>query len=296
LKRRRLIEPVADDVNVGVESSSSAMEKQSLKIDNNNVTGDIKWKSDRVKKDKRSSDYIYDFEEETDDTDGDDGLEDVDEDNLIILEKNHEGDEEVLQETTIISNVKRKEVEKLPIVADNSLHVPDFIIIPSVSDCRKFRNKLIPGTQRKVESLYHSFIGQLLELVFDGNGYVCCYPINSEESFKKRVLEMLIMLPLKEYVNESLQKVLKDMFCLPQLEIEKVTACFEIWLTSHPSKLPLKENLTEGTREYWGRLYNDGLGWGWLAKIAMMFSSTMSSEASVERDFSKGAWKTGDRR
>jgi hypothetical protein len=122
------------------------------------------------------------------------------------------------------------------------------------------------------------------------------YEITEEDDCKAKVLEMLLLIPWKDVATESLRLVLSQHFGLDSFEVAKAINHFHFWLTSPSKSLPHSSPLISGTREYWQLLKGDNTGWQWLADVALLFSATLSSEASVERSFSKGKYLTGDRR
>jgi hypothetical protein len=135
----------------------------------------------------------------------------------------------------------------------------------------------------------------MLEIVFAGKGLLFHYEINEKDDVKKRILETLLLLPIKEILPKAFEKMLTEVFSLNEIEKKKAIDCYLQWLSVDEVELPHYQALGTGY-EYWKLLENDNNGWKFLSKAALLFANTLPSESSVERDFSKGKYRTGERR
>jgi hypothetical protein len=250
--------------------------------------------SERIPQKKNYSDYILDINEESG---NDDELGELEEDNLVLLEKDHDADKDSLQKFSIIGKSKNAHsASSSRGTVSISYNVTDFITIPTEEQCNHIYKQVIPGCNFKVGNLFFSYFGSLIELIFKGKGTKFYHKMENCDSFKKKILEMLLLFPWKDFLKEAVVSLLKEMFCLSDDEISKAKGCLEKWLSDNDEGVLFKDNLTEGTLQYWKLLENDSSGWKWLSRISLMFCSTMASESSVERDFSKARNLIGDHR
>jgi hypothetical protein len=133
-------------------------------------------------------------------------------------------------------------------------------------------------------------------LIFGGKNSLFYHEPNINETYKKRILESLLLMPWFEIMTNELRIIMSENFSLKKAEIDEVIFCFHSWLTLPDSQLPFPSLLEGETHKYWNNIRNYHSGWGWLAKLSLIFCNTSPSESNVEREFSLGRLLTGDRR
>jgi hypothetical protein len=145
------------------------------------------------------------------------------------------------------------------------------------------------------KNLQLAYFNQLLEIVFAGEETIFFHEIVEGDNFKKRILETVLMMEWEKLITKGFEKILDEVFCLSQEEIEVGKIYLQKWLNAEESELPSYSALPQGCK-YWVSFENEHSGWRYLSMVSKLFSNTSLSESSVERDFSKGRLRTGDRR
>jgi hypothetical protein len=141
-----------------------------------------------------------------------------------------------------------------------------------------------------------AYFGPLLEILCGLKGSLFSHTVNEEENIKKRVLESLLLLPLHEIAKKGIDEMLREVLNLNADEVCRGNECFNEWMSANESELPFFSDLSVGATYYWNHLINVNSGWKHLAKLALLFGNTLPSESGVERDFSRGRHRAGDRR
>jgi hypothetical protein len=177
----------------------------------------------------------------------------------------------------------------------SSRNNPQFLI-PSEEDCKLLLTKTVDGFGYSLQELQHSYFRPILEMILCDVKSPVYHEVQVNENYKKRTLEILLLMPWIKIMKDGFEKIMKQNFCLSDRETAISSSYLLTWITTPESELPNADLLICGSHQYWKFLENSQSPWKWLAKLALIFSNTVPSETSVERDFSKGRFKTGDRR
>jgi hypothetical protein len=139
----------------------------------------------------------------------------------------------------------------------DDIQIWESISFPTTEECMHILNKTPKGSHTSLQLLQNSYFCQLFELIFGGEKDVIFFHSMKEtESYKKRILESVLLLPLTEILETGIKYILKENFLLNSDEILVVISCFKSWLLSEENKLPFSANLADGTVEYWKHLEN----------------------------------------
>jgi hypothetical protein len=207
----------------------------------------------------------------------------IGEDDDDTADNEYEDDDECEDDNSDEEFVFPKKKMKKSFFSQNTLNIKTFT--PEEYVQRFLANPV--SLNESVVHLQNSYFNQLLELTLGGKGTLAYREIKKEESYKKRMLEVVLLIPWLKIVKEGFEKILKEVFRLGVVEIAKALECLKLWLSCNDSEIPHSSSLLSGCYQYWQWLEHDTSGWQWLSKVALLFCNTLPSESSVERDLSK---------